>query len=88
MNHPTDELTDLERRVVVEVTRELPEQLAAAYLDTLVEKRYVTKERPGYYKVAHQRDGLLPDGRIAVLRGEQQRKHRGARIVAVAQDPS
>jgi hypothetical protein len=52
MNHPTDELTDFERRVVAEAARRLPEQLVAAYLEMLVGKGYVKKDSSGRYKVS------------------------------------
>lgn len=55
MSHSTDEFTEFERRVLAEATRELPEQLAAAYLDILVGKGYVTKGRPGHYKVSEKK---------------------------------
>ena len=55
MNHPTDEMTDFERRAVAEAGRRLPEQLVAAYLEMLVGKGYVKKDSSGRYKVSDKK---------------------------------
>jgi hypothetical protein len=55
VNHPTDELTDFEKRVVAEATRDLPEQLVAAYLEILVRKGYVKKDGSGRYKASDKK---------------------------------
>jgi len=61
MNHPTDELTAFEKRVVAEATRRLPEQLVATYLEMLVGRGYVKKNGFGRYKVSDKKflDPLL-----------------------------
>jgi hypothetical protein len=55
MSHPTDEMTDFERRVVAEATRKLPEQIVAAYLEMLVGKGYVKKDSSGRYKISEKK---------------------------------
>lgn len=55
MSHPTDELTDFERRVVAEAARRLPEQMIAAYLEMLVGKGYVKKDSSGHYKISDKK---------------------------------
>lgn len=55
MDRPAEDLTDFERRVVAEATRQLPEELAAAYLDLLVDKGYVMKDNHGRYKISDKK---------------------------------
>jgi len=60
MSWPDEGLTDFERRVVAEASSRLPENVAAACLDSLVRKGYV-KERSGRYRTTGKFTDLIAD---------------------------